>query len=377
MNVIDYYDFTHELDRKALKSLQSIPGFTKLLKAYMRAFSDRQNHLMNMSSKVLLGPNQLPQLYNLLPPICERLGIATPPLYLEYDPVANAYTRGDNFPDITITTGLVEHMTEEEIQIVLAHECGHILCRHVLYQTMGSIILSGGAAILNLPGLGTALDLAFMYWMRCSEFSADRTAAVFCGDARKVAQIMFRLAGCPKELESEANLDYFMSQAAHFDEYMKDSTWNKFLGYGQYAYASHPLTAVRASEVVKWGSTQDFQIIVENLNSGVWRVSVPTAPQPSATPVSTAMCPQCGKPVAPGSAFCGSCGSPVPALPVIQNQFCAQCGTPLQPNAAFCPGCGQPQMAQPQQFAPAPQTSTDKIRNNMQSAMSGMNPQGS
>ena len=375
MNVLDYYDFTHPLDSKTLHALKAVPGFDKLLKAYMRAVSDRQIHLQNMANKVLLGPKQLPELYDLLPPICERLGIAVPPLYLELDRDVNAYTRGDNIPEITMTTGLLEHMTEEEVQVVLAHECGHILCRHMLYHTMGSIILSGGAAMFNIPGIGTAIDIAFLKWSRCSEFSADRAAAVYCGDARKVAQMAFQFAGCPKGLADQANLDAFINQAQHYEQFLNDSMWNKYLGKTQSLGNTHPLVAVRAAEIAKWGATQDFQIIVSNLNSGVWKVSAQAPGVQQGTLPATGTCPQCGMPLVPGAAFCGSCGAAAAAPAVMQAAFCSKCGTQLPPGGAFCPTCGQPQAtaAQPQQFAPMPaaqpQTSTDKIRNNLQSAI--------
>ncbi|MCK9580740.1 MAG: zinc ribbon domain-containing protein [Methanoregula sp.] len=48
-------------------------------------------------------------------------------------------------------------------------------------------------------------------------------------------------------------------------------------------------------------------------------------------------CPNCGKPVAHGSAFCDSCGlrvSPPPA--------CKKCNLPLAPGTNFCESCGTP-----------------------------------
>ena len=373
MNILDYYNFIHPLDSKALHSLHAVPGFDKVLKAYMKAFSDRVIHLQNMSSKVLLGPNQLPEIYNLLPPICEKFGIATPPLFLELSPEVSAYTRGDNIPDITISTGLLDHMTNEEIQIVLAHECGHILCRHLLYQTMCSIILSGAAPMFSFPGIGTALEIALLYWQRCSEFSADRASAVYCGDASKVAQIMFRLAGCPKGLETQGNLEIFMNQAQHYEQYLNDSTWNKYLGITQNVANTHPLVAVRAAEITKWGATQDFQIIISNLEAGVWKVSAPASNASQSPLPATTSCPKCGNPIVPGSAFCGACGTALAASPAnAPAAFCSQCGTQLPPGGAFCPTCGRPQgtLPQAQQFTPPRQSSTDKIRNSLQSAIS-------
>ena len=131
-------EYYHDQDRQALEALKEIPGFTGALKAFMKVFNEKMMHGLNMSSKIRLGPEQLPEIYAYLPPICTALGIEEPEFYLEMDPFPNAYTYGDSQVFITVTSGLLEHMEEDEIKAVLAHECGHIACRHVLYHTMAS-----------------------------------------------------------------------------------------------------------------------------------------------------------------------------------------------------------------------------------------------
>lgn len=94
---------------------------------------------LNMASKVRLSPTQLPRLYNILPPICERLEIKEPEFYLEMNPSPNAYAFGDTQTAITITSALVDMMSEDELIGVVAHECGHIACRHMLFHTLAQI----------------------------------------------------------------------------------------------------------------------------------------------------------------------------------------------------------------------------------------------
>ena len=79
--------------------------------------------------------------YDMLPPICKKLGIEIPDLYIELDVSPNSYTSGDTKPFIVMTSGLLETLPDELIPTVLAHECGHIACHHVLYSTMGRMIL--------------------------------------------------------------------------------------------------------------------------------------------------------------------------------------------------------------------------------------------
>ena len=48
----------------------------------------------------------------------------------------NAYTYGETSTFIALSSGLIEHLDREELKSVIGHECGHILCKHVLYKTI-------------------------------------------------------------------------------------------------------------------------------------------------------------------------------------------------------------------------------------------------
>ena len=100
----------------------------------------------------------------------------------------------------------METLPEELIPSVLAHECGHIACRHCLYTTMGRFILSEAVSLLGLDGLAILpIQMAFSYWMRCSELSADRAAALCDGNADKVVETCLRFAGFDKDILGEIN----------------------------------------------------------------------------------------------------------------------------------------------------------------------------
>ncbi len=289
-------DFIHENDRKALEALKAIPGFDQLTKAFMKVFSERSMKILNMSSKVRLSSEQCPRIYNLLVPICEKFGIPVPELYLEMDRTPNAYTSGDTTIYITVTSGLLELFTDEEIQAVLAHECGHIICHHVLYHTMGRMVLNGAAVFLGLGQLvTTALSVAFSYWMRCSEFSCDRAAAVFCGGPERVVDVMLRLAGGTSSIANEINAELFMEQAKDYEEYVDDSNWNKILEALVLMDATHPFLAVRAASVARWCGEKSFERI--------------TVGRTLALP--SGCCPKCGMHVDSEWAFCRKCGTPL------------------------------------------------------------------
>lgn len=258
--------YMHELDRSALQALKAIPGFTPLLKAYMKVWSEQQFHIINMATNLRISEKQMPQYYNMLPPICEKLGIEIPELYLKLDVNPNAYTSGDTKPFIVMTSGLLETLPEELIPSVLAHECGHIACHHVLYSTMGRMILDGTTNLLGLGDLiSFPIQAAFYYWMRCSELSADRAAAICDGNANKVIETCMRFAGFDKDITSEANVDAFMEQAVEYKKLVSDSKWNKTLEFLMFSHIDHPLNAVRAYECNEWQKSENFTKIINYL----------------------------------------------------------------------------------------------------------------
>lgn len=94
----------------------------------------------NVTTNLRLSERQMPDIYNRLPPICKRLGIPVPELYVQMTPIVNAWTSGHSRPYIVLTLGLIRRIKDEELDAVLAHECGHILCEHVIYQTFANAV---------------------------------------------------------------------------------------------------------------------------------------------------------------------------------------------------------------------------------------------
>ena len=264
---VDPNFYIHDSDRVALKALEAIPGFSQLLKSFMKVWNEKQFRILNMSSNIRISEKQLPKYYNMLPPICEKLGIEIPELYLTLDVRPNAYTYGDTKPFIVITSGLLETLPDYLIASVLAHECGHIACHHCLYTTMGSILLNGTSGLLSNWGLADLvtipLQIAFYYWMRCSEYSADRAAILYDGGADNIIEMCLRFAGLDKDLGEQANIDLFIDQAIEYKAMIEDSRWNKTLEFITLTNVSHPFNTVRAYEAREWAKTERFAKIVE------------------------------------------------------------------------------------------------------------------
>lgn len=261
--------YLHDSDKAAMAALKAIPGFSQVMKAFMKIWSEQQLRLINMSTNLRLNEKQMAKYYNMLPPICTKLGIDVPELFVELDVHPNAYTYGDTQPFIVITSGLFETLPDELIPTVLAHECGHIACHHTLYTTMGRAILNGASAFVS--GLGNIalypIQLAFAYWMRCSEFSADRAAIICDGSAEKSTEVMMRFAGYDKDIMADANVEAFMEQALEYKNLVDNNAWNKTLEFILFQNYDHPLNAIRAYEGREWEKNERYKNILEYVSS--------------------------------------------------------------------------------------------------------------
>lgn len=302
-------EYLHDYDRKALRDLKEIPVFDKICSKFIEIFNEKTAAMEDMASKIRLSEEQIPRVYNMLPSICEKLGIKEiPPVYLELNRMPKAYTYGDKNPAITITSGLLECLNDEEIYAVLAHECGHIACHHVLYHTMGALILNGNMELLlsvNLVGVAVSipLKLAFYHWMRCSEFSADRAAVICCGKSEPVVQTMMRLAGGTSHIGDEINMDLFVEQAKDYDELRNSSRLNKFREFSIISTQNHPLLSARAYEATKWIDSEQYKNILSHLSD-----DEPVGDSDATSPEEK-ICHNCGTHLCENAVFCHACGT--------------------------------------------------------------------
>jgi len=264
---IDQDCYLHEADKLALTALKKIPLFDKLCSKVISTINEPIYYVLDMSQKVQITDKQLPFVYHMVESISKKLGISMPALYLELNREPNAYTYGDKEISISITSGLLECLEKDELYAVLAHECGHIACRHVLYTTIGRFIINTsekGLSFLDNGLIGSLvsipLELAFSYWQRCSELSADRAAVVCCEDALPLIKSMMRLSGGTVHF-NEIDKDLFITQAEAYHEFISKHKSNKALEYMLTYWRTHPLHSVRAYEAQQWFESEEYQSI--------------------------------------------------------------------------------------------------------------------
>lgn len=257
--------YIHKLDKAAKNALDTFPQMLKLCEVYLAEVHDKAAKIDLLSSAIRLSKNQMPEIYALLPPICEKLGIDVPALYYLKSKEINAMTGGDTEPFIVITSKMAEELPPEMIASALAHECGHIACRHSLYHFLASQLTDGlDSTILQknrkLRRLVTPqLIRGLLFWDRCSELSADRAAVLCDGNANNTIDTLLKIYGYDKNINREA----FMQQAVDLHDLVNDSDANRIMELMLTKDESHPRLATRVYECDSWSKTPQFQEILD------------------------------------------------------------------------------------------------------------------
>lgn len=253
-------DFIHPDDAAALKTLKSIPALKTVMEKVFQYGYDQIEWAENVTTNVRLSERQMPEIYNRLPPICKKLGIPVPELYLQMSNIANSWTSGNDKPYIVITLGLIKRCKGEELDAVLAHECGHIVCQHVLYQTLANAIFTFGDSfsdsIASVVGsvVMKPLRQALIAWSRASELSADRVACVIT-PAATLARALARLEMIPKYIVDQMDIEAWAEQGKDYEALKNGTAWNKIVRWMSNSDADHPYNPVRAYEAMEWEKT--------------------------------------------------------------------------------------------------------------------------
>ncbi len=253
----------HPADRAALNTLRAIPGFDEVVRKVAAFFGERGVRQLFLANAVRVSEHQRPKLNALYAEVLETLDWPTrPQLYVTQTPFVNAGAVGFDDPFIVMNSATLAMLDEEEQRFILAHELGHIMSGHTTYRTIAIIILTVG--ISNLPFLaGVALlpfQLALLEWYRKSELSSDRAGLLGTQDLNVVMGGFMKLAGGSAPAGDEASLEEFMRQAEEYET--GGNAWDTVFKVLNTAFRDHPFNTVRASELLKWHRSGQYDAIV-------------------------------------------------------------------------------------------------------------------
>jgi heat shock protein HtpX len=171
------------------------------------------------------------RVYPIVAGLAQRMGIPMPKLWLIPDSSPNAFATGRNpqHASVAFTAGILQTMTEDEIEGVVAHELGHVLHRDILISSVAATIATavtfisrigvffggeardedreeggGWAGILMLIVAPIAALLIQTAISRSRELDADSASAKYTGNPHKLISALEKLDAYSRRLPMDA-----------------------------------------------------------------------------------------------------------------------------------------------------------------------------
>jgi heat shock protein HtpX len=205
--------------------LAMIIGLVGLGIAWYQWYNSDKVALKAMRARVV-APHEAPELHAMIDRLCAMADMPKPTVAIAYTDLPNAFATGrsPSHSAVCVTTGILDRLTVDELEGVLAHELSHVAHRDVMVMTLASsaAIITGmvlrGAQYGGLGMLGgrnrdnNALPvwllvlvvsivvyaisfLAIKLLSRYRELAADRAGAFLTGKPSALASALTKITG--------------------------------------------------------------------------------------------------------------------------------------------------------------------------------------
>src|SRR5881398_1603108 len=126
-------------------------GFAVIMNAFAYFFSDKIALLSSGAKPVTR--EQLPRLYAVMERLAAKANLPVPKLYVVPEPAPNAFATGRNprHASVAVTQGLLELMSDDELEGVIAHELSHVRNYDILISSIAATI---AGAVFHLSTMG-------------------------------------------------------------------------------------------------------------------------------------------------------------------------------------------------------------------------------
>ncbi|MDZ8226473.1 M48 family metallopeptidase [Nostoc sp. ChiVER01] len=264
--------YEHPFDRKALASLQNMPGVSLLLKKVNEYGIDRLLRLQSLGSEIRISSRNFPQLHEAFVETCQILDVAPlPELYLfRGTGHIQSYIVGVEKPLVGINLDAMEWLSTDELIYIFGHEIARIKSQHMVYHQM-AIVMPSLKNLLNSTTLGvgglvaSGMELALYNWRMMARFTADRAAMLACQDIDVATTTLMKLAGLPDEYLTTAVIEDFLVQAREFASNNFDSI-DKVTKILSYTEPGLSWVVMRAGELLKWVDSGEYENVIQQKN---------------------------------------------------------------------------------------------------------------
>jgi Zn-dependent protease with chaperone function len=220
---------------------------------------NRAHHRALLAQARRVTPQHTPRMAALLAESAARLRVGPVQVFVVPGEALNAYTFGLSSPKVVVLYApLLQVMDDDELRFILGHELGHVRLGHTWLNS-----LLGGMAGIPSPFLASAvLAMAFLWWNRACEHSADRAGLLACGKIHKAISALVKLtagteARTPADLERA--LQYIQAEDDHALSNLTE------------ALTTHPMTIRRIEELRHYAASAEYRRLQPLVDQNVAR----------------------------------------------------------------------------------------------------------
>jgi heat shock protein HtpX len=167
-------------------------------------FSDKL--ALKMYSAQPVTREQLPRVYQVVERMTQRIGLPMPKIYVIPSDSPNAFATGRNpqHASVAVTNGILNLLTDDELEGVLAHELGHVKNRDILTSSIAAT-LAGAITMLARMGYWASLFGGYGGGGRDRERGGGGIGALFMLILAPIAAMLIQLAvSRSREYEADA-----------------------------------------------------------------------------------------------------------------------------------------------------------------------------
>jgi len=218
------------------------------------AYFGYSHHQSLVRSARRITAKDMPEMAKIVHRGVSRLNPGQVEVYALSSPELNAYTFGLSSPKVVVLySQLFQVMDADEILFILGHELGHVALGHTWLNSL----VGGIAGIPSSWSAGSLLTMAFLWWNRACEYSADRAGMLACGKPEKAITALIKLAAGP-----HANTSLALERAYH----QIDAEDDTVLGTLNEVLSSHPMLIRRIQELRSYAASNQYHRLVAQMS---------------------------------------------------------------------------------------------------------------
>ena len=208
---------------------------------------NRAHHRNLLAQAQRINPRDTPRLARLVAESAARLQARSVQAFVVPDDTLNAYTFGLSSPKVLVLHSALLHvMDEDDLRFIVGHELGHIRLGHTWLNS-----LIGGLAGTPSPFLAsTLLAMAFLWWNRACEYSADRAGLLACGKPHKAIATLVKLAG-GAEARTRGELAQVLQHIEAEDDHVLSNLSETL--------TTHPMTIRRIEALRRYAASNEYR----------------------------------------------------------------------------------------------------------------------